>query len=74
MKYFVCDIHAGMTFLGLPQNIFRFTVVQSTMITIIMLVGKARATLLRCSHIVITSMELTRFLYIYFNLHYLNLV
>lgn len=62
----VCGHHAGMTFLGLPQNGSHFMVVQNTMTTTTMLADRARATLLRCSPTVITSMELTRFFYIWF--------
>lgn len=69
---FVCGHHAGMTFLGLPQNGSHFMVVQNTMTTTTMLVDRARATLLRCSPTVITSMELTRFFYIWFCFCMLN--
>lgn len=55
----------GMTSPGVPLNTFLFTVVLSIMITIIMLEDKARATLLQCSPTVITSMELTRYYYIF---------
>lgn len=49
-----------MTFRGVSQNIFRFTVALNIMITIIMLEDKVIAILLQFSHTVITSMELTR--------------
>jgi len=51
---------SGMTFPGVSQNIFRFTVALNIMITIIMLEDKVIAILLQFSHTVITSMELTR--------------
>ncbi|KAF2313166.1 hypothetical protein GH714_009563 [Hevea brasiliensis] len=49
-----------MISLGLPQNIFHFTVAQITMITIIMLENRAKATLLQSSPTVTLFMELTR--------------
>ncbi|CAA2980333.1 Hypothetical predicted protein [Olea europaea subsp. europaea] len=52
--------NSGLTFLGLQQDIFHFTVVQITMIIIIMLADKARVILLQYSPIAITYMELTR--------------
>lgn len=49
-----------MTFPGVSQSLSHFMVVQITMIIIIMLEDKAKATLLQCLHIVIIFMELTR--------------
>ena len=46
----------GTTSLGPQQSTFHFMAVLSTMITIIMLEGKAKATLLQSSHTVITFM------------------
>ena len=57
-QYKLCD--ADMISPGLPQDLSHFMVVQITMITIIMLEDKARATLLRYLLIVIISMALTR--------------
>lgn len=59
MSYYISG-YTGMISLGLPQNIFRFMVGQSTMITTITLEDRVKATLLQCSPTVTLFMELTR--------------